>query len=305
MALAPDVPAPSSQDGADQQELGSSCPVKRKRSTKLSDRFNIQGNCARKQRTAFPGAAEIQCNAPIQFPKESIEVRLENPCIIIGFDCETHDWLDGTPRKGRIGAFGWHTKNDDVDFARIVQLGWAIGPADSASDVITKSHVVRPEGFNISSRAEKVHKISTDHAMREGRPLADVLEEFMHDVLNAVNKGGRVCAHQLEFDAGVVANEMFRSGQHDLRKRWCEVAKRGYCTMNPQIPKWVNQTMGNDPGPDTAKPMLGLIALAKCLRLIPEDESTRHHSAAYDAEMTRRIYIMILSRVRSQEPDHL
>ena len=108
--------------------------------------------------------------------------RLGGPSVIVGFDCETHDWREVAARKGRVGPFGWYTMNDDVDFARIVQLAWAVGDANVDAEVVVKCALVRPEGYEISSKASAHHHITQQDVLQKGRPLADVLQEFMHDV---------------------------------------------------------------------------------------------------------------------------
>lgn len=91
-----------------------------------------------------------------------------------------------------------------LGFARIIQLGWAIGEACGDAAVNTKAYLVRPDGFEVAAKATAFHKFSHEHVAREGRPLIDVLREFMLDVQAACADGGRVAAHQLEFDAGVI-----------------------------------------------------------------------------------------------------
>ncbi len=102
--------------------------------------------------------------------------------------------------------FGWYTMKDDntLGFARIIQLGWAVGGASGDADVNTKVYIVKPEGFEVTADATNFHGLTHEHVERKGEPLADVLREFMSDVKDACANGGRVSAHQLEFDAGVI-----------------------------------------------------------------------------------------------------
>jgi DNA polymerase III epsilon subunit-like protein len=64
-----------------------------------------------------------------------------------------------------------------------------------------KEYIVRPSGFMISDKAANYHKISNEKAITEGLPLEDILAEFIKDVRGAVAKGGRVVAHNLEFQS--------------------------------------------------------------------------------------------------------
>ena len=77
-----------------------------------------------------------------------------------------------------------------------MQLGYAIGPVDA--EVTTKKFYVTPEGFEVSAKATKLHGISQDTLKPAGKPLEEVLQEFMTDVVEACSKGGRVVAHQID-----------------------------------------------------------------------------------------------------------
>ena len=138
---------------------------------------------------------------PLQLvpPPKIVVSRLSNPDLLIGFDIETHDWQEEW-QKGRIGQFGWYTIKGEstTEFARIVQIGWAIGRADKAAPLRVKTALVKPDGFEISAKATKFHTISHATAAQEGRPLAAVLCDFMADVSEAHSRGGRVVAHNLE-----------------------------------------------------------------------------------------------------------
>ena len=253
-----------------------------------------------KGRQEFPRANAIFMNAKSSDARflvapSAVRHRLHpKPSIVIGFDCETHDWLENTQRKGRIGPFGWYTSNDDVEFARIVQLGWAIATASRDAEVTSKGYFVQPKDFEIAERAKACHGITQEHALQQGRPLINVLEEFMHDVLQAVSKGGRLCAHQFEFDAGVIEQELRRCGLHDLEAEWRRIARCGYCTMNPEVGRWLKQNAGHDTGPETKQHTLGLTYTMRLLGLCPDTFQHRHHDAKNDAAMTRLIYTTLL-----------
>ena len=67
--------------------------------------------------------------------------------------------------------------DDEMKYQRIVQLGWACGAADHASDTVVKKFYVAPVGFEVSSKATNLHKITEAVLSREGKPLADVLQD--------------------------------------------------------------------------------------------------------------------------------
>eukprot|EP00973_Karenia_brevis_P009794 1323001-Karenia_brevis.AAC.1 len=269
------------------------------------------GTCKKRQRgfellpsklsiPKIPRAAVLNMNLPPLMPGAIVN-RLGCPSMIVGFDCETHDWLDGTSKKGRIGPFGWYTMNDDVCFARIVHLAWVIGDAGEGEQAIVKNAVIQPHGFLISDRASAVHGITHKDASTNGRQLAVVLDEFMRDVSESVLRGGRVCAHQLEFDAGVIACELQRCGLDKLHGEWLRIARCGYCTMNPHAGRWLLMRAGQDVGPETKQHTLGLIRTLHLLGLLREDQQSRSHDAAYNARMTRLIYLALLALSKKLE----
>jgi DNA polymerase III epsilon subunit-like protein len=237
-------------------------------------------------------------SSPIPMPR-AVSDRLGNPSIIIGIDCETNDWLEDT--KGHIGPFGWYTKNNNASFARIVQLGWAVGDANVGAEVVVKSALIQPQGYEISKKASDHHKITQDIALQNGRPLADVLTDFMIDVSQAHSRSARICAHHLEFDAGLVDEELRRCGLSALREEWVHMARSGYCTMNPEVSRWLKQCAGEDVGAETKKHMLGLIRTTKELGLPQGKLQSGHHDAAHDAQMTRLIYAALLQRAGSPQ----
>ena len=77
-----------------------------------------------------------------------------------------------------------------------MQVGYAIGAVDE--EITTKKFYVTPEGFGVSAKATKLHGISQETLMAAGRPLAEVMREFMSDVVEACRKGARAVAHQIE-----------------------------------------------------------------------------------------------------------
>jgi len=233
-------------------------------------------------------------------PPCSVKARLCNPPLIFGFDIETHGWPSDIDdqRKGHIGAFGWYSLAPPalLKYARIVELAWVMGPVASGAPVTKKSARVKPDGFCISSEAFKFHGISNEEAHR-GSDLADVLQEFMEDVISVSVKGARLCAHHLEFDAGIISEELTRCGMEELQKHWMGIAtNKGYCTMNPDAGRWIWQCLGRDVGPTTTQHVKGLSTLLELL--VPERPELRQeknrHKAIVDAEGTCLIYAALL-----------
>ena len=96
--------------------------------------------------------------------------------------------------------FGYYATidEDNLNYQRIVQLGWVVSKVVVEGELaLSKEFLVKPEGFDISTKATGHHKINHSQAVEEGRPLRDVLEEFMRDVIDVHEQGGRVVAHQV------------------------------------------------------------------------------------------------------------
>ena len=248
-------------------------------------------------------AADIAVRAPdaphqltaMPLPADLLQL-LGSPEEVTGFDIETHDWPTEGVRKGRVGDFGCYTvtPEETVAMARVVQLGWTIGRI--GDDGVTKKRLVRPRDFVISQKATKFHRISQEAAANSGQPLEDVLGEFMRDVIESDRRHGRVVAHNLEFDAGILLRELNRCGLVDLASTWTSIARKGFCTMSPVAGRWLRQACGEEVGAETAKHTLGLDPMVK--RLAPDSawRLENHHDAGTDSWLTRQLFSELLRR---------
>jgi len=191
------------------------------------------------------GVVRVVCQASLVEPPTPVLGRLHLPTeLLIGIDIETHDWIEEPNKKGRYGLFGCYTLTtpEELEFKRIVQIGWVIGALSEQVDFqVAKERNVRPDGFRISKKATKIHGLSHERAIREGVPLVDVLEELMGDVAAAYKRGGRVISHHLHHDAMIIMREFERAGMQDMADAWVQIAKQGVCTMDPGIGQWVFQ----------------------------------------------------------------
>jgi DNA polymerase-3 subunit alpha len=95
---------------------------------------------------------------------------------------------------------------DFDNWPRLVQLAWQVH--DENGDLVeVKNFIVKPEGFVIPRATEKIHGISTERALREGKPLQEVLNEFVQ----ALQKVKVVAGHNVEFDNTIVKVECLRT----------------------------------------------------------------------------------------------
>lgn len=111
------------------------------------------------------------------------------------FDTET----TGLPKN-------WKAPLTDFDnWPRLVQLAWQVH--DEKGELIeVKNYIVKPEGFEIPFQAAKVHGISTERALQDGKDLTWVLQEFN----KSLAKAEYVVGHNVEFDLNIMGCEYLR-----------------------------------------------------------------------------------------------
>ena len=132
------------------------------------------------------------------------------------FDTET----TGTPRNYKAPV------TDSCNWPRLVQLAWII--ADKNGNVVKKkSVIIKPNGFNIPLDASAIHGITTERAIREGKPLKEVLDEFITDLSFA----SQVVGHNIEFDQHVVGAELYRLNMDYSALMY----KKSTCTMKSSV----------------------------------------------------------------------
>ena len=111
------------------------------------------------------------------------------------FDTET----TGLPRS-------WNAPLRDLDnWPRMVQLAWLLCD-EAGNELAHASRIIRPEGYLIPLDASRVHGITTERALAEGMPLADVLDE----ALPQLEKAAMAVAHNISFDEKILGAECLR-----------------------------------------------------------------------------------------------
>jgi DNA polymerase III epsilon subunit-like protein len=126
-------------------------------------------------------------------------------------DCET----TGLPRN-------WKAPVSDVaNWPRTIQIAWSLF---DRSDALLESaaHLVRPDGFTIPVDVQRIHGITTERALAEGKSLAVVLHEFGA----AARRSEIIVAHNLRFDESVISAEF-----HRLQLKPPFAGKKRICTM--------------------------------------------------------------------------
>ena len=216
---------------------------------------------------------------------------------------KVHDWLPDQRSLGRLGFFGYNTNASpaNLEYGRIIQLGWTAG-CDSVTDICqTKTATVKPCGWEISEDASK-YGVSQTTAEHDGRPLRDVLQEFCTDLHHALScYGARVVAHHLEQKATFVLKELRRVGLTSECDAWARIAQAGYCIMDPELSEWLCPHNAEGRG---SKSGMTLPAIAAAIW--PDREDNKPNTgrprigdanlAGLNAAAVRQIYQAVLAR---------
>ena len=166
------------------------------------------------RRVKVPHAKDVVLGPRLVTPPTEVAAKLQASPLVIGLDIETHDLL-GRHMKWWIG-FATLAGPITLQEARIVQIGWSVHAA--GGETIVKEFIVCPAGFRISNEASAIHGVTEEEAITWGASLQEVLIEFMQDMSDARALGGRLVAHHLEFDAGIVMEELARAGLTHLQQ---------------------------------------------------------------------------------------
>jgi DNA polymerase III subunit epsilon len=143
-------------------------------------------------------------------------------------DCET----TGLPKN-------WKAPATDIDnWPRVIQLAWALYD-ESSVQMESAIHLVRPSGFVIPEEAQRIHHITTEQALDEGKDLLEVLQALAA----AAAKARILIAHNVKFDERVISAEYLRlklSVPFSDKKRVCTMEQStNFCQIPGQYGyKW-------------------------------------------------------------------
>jgi DNA polymerase III epsilon subunit-like protein len=112
------------------------------------------------------------------------------------------------------------------NWPRLVQLAWILYD-EQGREQMKCSRIIKPEGFTIPPDIVKIHGINHEMALRDGKPLIKVLEEFCA-VLKRDNL--TLVAHNMAFDEKIVGAELLRM---KLESNFFDLPK--ICTMKSTI----------------------------------------------------------------------
>lgn len=119
----------------------------------------------------------------------------------------------------------WNDKSEDPRQPRIVSIAWMLEQPSGASK--TTHTLVKPEGFTIPDEVVKIHGITTEKAMAEGRPLKDVIDEF----IESRNQASLIIGHNVSFDMRMIRIESKKLGYDPEDKHKDDFKGKTFCTM--------------------------------------------------------------------------
>ncbi len=183
-------------------------------------------------------------------------------------------------------------KNDNApltdfdNWPRMVQLAWQIHD-ENGRFVENHNYLVQPDGFVIPIDAKVVHGISTEHAMKYGKPLNEVLDLFMISAAKAKYLVG----HNINFDLNVLGCEFLRCGRENPLRRWqiidtCTEKTAEFCQF---------------PGGKGGK--FKLPRLGEFHHLLFGEDFDSAHNACADVEATARVFLELIRRGVLDETD--
>ena len=95
--------------------------------------------------------------------------------------------------------------SESENWPRLVQLAWQLND-NNGRLISVNSHIIKPDGYSIPYNSEKIHGISTEIALKEGKKLGDILKEFEKDLL----RSKYIIGHNIKFDINIVGAEHYR-----------------------------------------------------------------------------------------------
>ena len=99
--------------------------------------------------------------------------------------------------------------------------------------------------------------------------------------------------------ASCMRQELGRCGLLELQEEWASIARKGYCSMNPTLGRWLLEGSGAEVGPPTVQHALGLSDVLPLLAPDHKGLLQQAHDAGCDAQMTRWVYVALVDRVRA------
>ncbi len=140
--------------------------------------------------------------------------------MILFFDTET----TGLPNN-------WKAPVTDVDnWPRLIQIAWLLYDKNG-NKIDSKNFIVKPDGFTIPKESSKIHGITTERALEEGKDLRYILFLFN----DYIKRSKELVAHNMQFDEKIVGAEFIRNKIENplfSKKRTCTMlSSKDFCAI--------------------------------------------------------------------------
>ncbi|CAN5135043.1 3'-5' exonuclease [soil metagenome] len=116
----------------------------------------------------------------------------------------------------RLAVFDLETTGIDVETSRIVTANVSI--IDHAGVSVSRLDWMADPGIPIPAQASAVHGVSTERAVAEGRPAAEVIAEIVDALTDVLDQGLSVVIYNAPYDLTLLDREARRYGIRSLRE---------------------------------------------------------------------------------------
>lgn len=204
---------------------------------------------------------------------------------LIFFDTETNSLPS---------SYDWSIHNIK-NWPRLLQLSWIISETDNTF-IKKKSYYIKPVDFEISQESLAFHGISQDKAMKEGRLLRDVLDEFLADLKTC----NAIVGHNIDFDKRVLGAELVRNGYGDFMENlpaYCTMKmSTDYCKLPCEKHGHGHSRKNNVFVAQRSSQQYKWPKLAELYRILFNKEIPKAHDAASDAQSTLKCFFELKRR---------
>ncbi len=178
--------------------------------------------------------------------------------------------------------------SDTENWPRMVQLAWQLHDKNGKL-VKAANHIIKPDGFTIPYNSEKIHGISTQRALDEGKDLRLVLDEF----LESLSQAEFIVGQNVTFDINVLGCEFYRN---DIENNIAEL----------EVLDTMNESVNYCAIPGGRGGSFKFPTLSELHKKLFGEAFDGAHNAAADVEATARCFFeLLLLKVIPQEKANL
>tara|TARA_Y100001970_G_C14017448_1_gene741699 strand:+ start:149 stop:796 length:648 start_codon:yes stop_codon:yes gene_type:complete len=168
---------------------------------------------------------------------------------------------------------------------RMVSIAWLIFEDDNIEPITTRYFIIKPNYFTISPESTKIHNITHEYALENGKDINEVLKTLEEDIKDIDCR----VAHNFLFDQYITSSEMYRNNHNDLLKKWNSIGS--FCTMGQGM---ANYDFGVNRGGYSKPPRLQELYVK-----IKGKEFDNAHNALSDTKACAECYQFMIKELSS------